>query len=76
MVSFTQINLDADVSTAPTILRLFSTSAAAGGMPVGLSSWDRGFLKGLYHTDQASRTQHFAIARRAMSDISASGQEF
>jgi hypothetical protein len=76
MVSFTQINLDADVSTAPTILRLFSTSAAAGGTPVGLSSWDRGFLKGLYHTDQASRTQHFAIARRAMSDISASGQEF
>jgi hypothetical protein len=72
MVSFTQINLDADVSYAPTILRLFSTSPPEGSTPGGLSSWDRGLLKGLYHTDQASRTQHFAIARQAVSEIATS----
>ena len=72
MVSFTQINLDADVSNAPTILRLFATSPGAGAIPVGLSSWDRGFLNGLYQTDQASRMQRFAIARHVVNYISTS----
>ena len=72
MVSFTQINLDADVSNVPTILRLFATSPVGGAIPVGLSSWDRGFLNGLYQTDQASLMQRFASARHVVNYISTS----
>jgi hypothetical protein len=71
MVSFTRINLDADISNAPTVLRLFA--ASPGAAPGGLTSWDQGFLKGLYSTDQASTLQRFAITRVVMRDLAPQG---
>ena len=41
------------------ILRLFapSTGADAAAPPAALSAWDKAFLKGVYNTNLASRTQ-------------------
>ena len=60
MAGLAEIKLDADVRGAPTILRLFS--ASAGGRPDGLTDWDKGFLAGVYGSDQASKVQRSAIA--------------
>jgi hypothetical protein len=53
-----EIKPDADLDGVPTILRLFSATSR----PVGLTDWDRGFLAGLYRSDQASPLQRSAIA--------------
>ena len=74
MVTFTQINLDKDPSTPSTILRLFAGSTSEEPAPSSLSAWDRGFLKGLYQTDQASRLQRFTIARSIVQDLQSPGQ--
>ena len=68
MVGLTNVNLDADIGSAPSILRLFALSAEH--QPPGLSSWDAAFLKALYQSNQASRTQRFEIAERIVHDIS------
>jgi hypothetical protein len=68
MVGLTNVNLDADIGSAPSILRLFALSAER--QPSGLSSWDAAFLKALYQSNQASRTQRFEIAERIVHDIS------
>ena len=73
MVAFTQVDLDADISNSPTVLRLFADSHAGNPTPDGLSAWDRGFLKGLYHTDQCARLQRFAISRVVVQEIPQSG---
>jgi hypothetical protein len=68
MVGLTNINLDADIGSAPSILRLFALSAEH--QPSGLSSWDAAFLKALYQSNQTSRTQRFEIAESIVHDIS------
>jgi hypothetical protein len=68
MVGLMNVNLDADIGSAPSILRLFALSAEH--QPSGLSSWDAAFLKALYQSNQASRTQRFEIAERIVHDIS------
>jgi hypothetical protein len=68
MVGLTNVNLDADIGSAPSILRLFALSAEH--QPSGLSSWDAAFLKALYQSNQASRAQRFEIAERMVHDIS------
>lgn len=68
MAGLTNVDPDADLGNAPSILRLFATSAA--NPPSGLSNWDAAFLKALYHSDPASRTQRFEIAQRVAHDIS------
>jgi hypothetical protein len=68
MVGLTNVNLDADIGSAPSILRLFALSAEH--QPSGLTSWDTAFLKALYQSNQASRTQRFEIAERIVHDIS------
>jgi hypothetical protein len=55
-----EIKLDADLEGVPSILRLFSAPPA--DQPAGLTDWDRGFLAGLYRSDQASPLQRSAIA--------------
>ncbi len=67
MVGLAQIQNDADVGTAPSILRVFAASDDA--KPEGLSDWDAAFLKALYGTNQQSTTQQGEIARRMASDI-------
>jgi hypothetical protein len=68
MAGLTKVDLDADLGSAPSILRLFAPSAE--NPPSGLSSWDAAFLKALYHSNQSSRTQRFEIAERVAHDIS------
>jgi hypothetical protein len=68
MVGLTDIDLDADIGGAPSILRLFALSAE--NQPSGLSNWDAAFLKALYQSNQTSRTQRFEIVERVVHDIS------
>ncbi|MGH9563407.1 MAG: hypothetical protein ACRD3S_18285, partial [Terracidiphilus sp.] len=68
MAGLTQVDLDANLGTAPSILRLFTPSA--DNQPSGLSSWDAAFLKALYQSNQTSHTQRFDIAERVAHDIS------
>ena len=67
MTGLSNVDLDADIGSAPSILRLFVTSATP---PTGLSSWDAAFLKALYQSDQTSRTQRHDIAERVTNEIS------
>jgi hypothetical protein len=68
MVGLTDIDLDADIGGAPSILRLFALSAE--NQPSGLSNWDAAFLKALYQSNQTSRAQRFEIVERVVHDIS------
>ncbi|HEX3395735.1 MAG TPA: hypothetical protein VHS76_03470 [Steroidobacteraceae bacterium] len=68
MAGLTNVDLDADLGSAPSILRLFAPSAEK--KPSGLSSWDAAFLKALYQSNQTSRTQRLDIAERVAHDIS------
>lgn len=68
MAGLTNIDLDADIESAPSILRLFASSAEIS--PPGLSSWDMAFLKALYQSDQTSRTQRVEIANRVFREVS------
>ena len=67
MVGLAEIHLDADVGTAPTVLRLFSPSNEAP--PPGLSDWDRAYLKALYHLNLKTWTQRAQIAERIVHDL-------
>jgi hypothetical protein len=67
MIGLAQIRLDAKLDNAPTILQLFSDPEKAA--PQGLSTWDQAFLKGLYSTTPADRTQRLAIARSMAHEI-------
>jgi hypothetical protein len=61
------VDLDADIGSAPSILRLFVPSPTP---PAELSSWDAAFIKALYQSDQTSRSQRHDIAERVMNEIS------
>jgi hypothetical protein len=69
MAGLTNADLDADLGSAPSILRLFAPSAE--NQPSGLSAWDAAFLKALYRSNQTSRTQRSEIAERVAHDVSA-----
>src|SRR5438552_9551519 len=68
MTGLTSVDLDADLGSAPSILRLFTPSGE--NQSSGLSNWDAAFLKALYHSNQISRAQRFEIAERVAGDIS------
>lgn len=68
MAGLTNVDLDADLGDAPSILRLFAPSTER--QPSGLSRWDTAFLKALYQSDQTSRARRFDIEERVMHDIS------
>jgi len=68
MVGLADIDLDADIGDAPSILRLFAASPHAP--PSGLSSWDQAFLSALYHADQSSLTERSQIAARMAHEVS------
>jgi len=69
MVGLAQIDPDQNLGDAPTILRLFTASAADA--PPGLSDWDQAFLYALYHTDATSKLQRSRIASDAASQVTA-----
>jgi hypothetical protein len=68
VAGLTNLDLDADLGSAPSILRLFALSGE--NQPSGLSSWDAAFLKALYQSNQTSRAQRSEIAERVAHDIS------
>jgi hypothetical protein len=68
MTGLTNVDLDADLGSARSILRLFAPSGE--NQPSGLSSWDAAFLKALYQSNQTSRTRRFEITERVTHDIS------
>jgi hypothetical protein len=65
MVGLLEVNLNADLGRAPSVLHLFE----APERTTGLSAWDQAFLKALYQTDQSSRSQVAAIAESMMQDL-------
>jgi hypothetical protein len=67
MVGLAQIDLDAKLGDAPTILRLFDEPAES--RPDGISDWDRAFLKALYRTSQDSRLQRAAVTEQMLRDV-------
>jgi hypothetical protein len=69
MAGLTNVDLDADLGSAPSVLRLLAQSAE--NQPAGLSVWDAAFLRALYQSNQTSRTQRSEIAERMAHDISA-----
>lgn len=69
MAGLTNADLDSDLGSAPSILRLFAPSGE--NQPSGLSGWDAAFLKALYQSNPTSRTQRSEIAERVAHDITA-----
>ncbi|MGP8034344.1 MAG: hypothetical protein ACLPQ6_09395 [Steroidobacteraceae bacterium] len=57
MAALTEVDLDAPLGDAPTILRLFNARSGGQPLPEELSGWDREFLKGLYGMTLDSVTQ-------------------
>lgn len=69
MAGLSNIDPDADIGGAPSILRLFVPGATP---PAGLSPWDAAFIKALYQSDQTSRSQRRDIAERVVNELSQS----
>lgn len=67
MVGFAVLDPGADAGSAPTILRLFTTTGAPP--PKHLSDWDEAFLKAIYATRQSSRFQRSEVSRRMLGDL-------
>jgi len=67
MVGLVDVDVDANLGDAPSILRLFSH--APDEHPEGLTEWDRDFLKALYHTDQRNAQQRGQIVTMMVNEI-------
>lgn len=67
MVGLAEIQPDANLGEAPTILHLFS--ASEGAEPTSLSDWDSALLKALYKTDQENRYQRSEIIQSMVNHL-------
>lgn len=67
MVGLARVHVSADISSAPTILNLFTSSDRPA--PTALTSWDKSFLKALYATPQELRGQRTKISEQMLHDI-------
>jgi hypothetical protein len=68
MLGFAQLDPDADFGSAPSILQLFGARPAQPP-PGSLSDWDVAYLRALYKTEQASRTQRNQIIQMMVRDM-------
>ena len=68
LAGLTNVNLDAELGGAPSILSLFTPSSDQQAS--GLSSWDSAFLRALYQSNQMSRTRRFDITERIVRELS------
>jgi len=73
MLGLAEINLDADLTSDDSVLRLFTVPKDVQSLSQ-LSGWDAAFLKGLYSTEQASATQRSSIVEVMMRDTPLSAQ--
>ena len=64
MVSFAEINQDANLSANSTILNLFATLNAT--VPVEITRWDKALLRALYTSDHGARVQVSQMETRAI----------
>jgi hypothetical protein len=69
MVSFVEVNQDADLGAFSTILNLFATSTAAA--PLEMTRWDKALLRALYTSDHSSRVQMSQMETRAVNMLQA-----
>ena len=60
MVGLVDVDVDANLEDAPSMLRLFI--APPSDPPEGPVEWDRAFLSALYHTDQRNALRGGQIA--------------
>lgn len=56
MVTLAQVDANADLSQAHTILNLFAGGALNPEAPMSLTDWDRAYLRGLYSADRHAAT--------------------
>jgi hypothetical protein len=71
MIALTEVDLDAPLGRAPTILRLFDARGSGTQLPAGLSAWDQEFLKWLYDSAAPleSITQRSVITGEMLHDL-------
>jgi hypothetical protein len=67
MNGLAEIRPHAKVGDAPSILHLFTDPKSAP--PLGLSAWDAAYLKAIYHTQQADKTQLLAVKQSMVNDV-------
>lgn len=67
LTGLAELNPDAQVGAAPSILRLFD--GPPGEAPASLSNWDQAFLAALYGSDQDYLKQRAQIASRMLKDV-------
>ncbi len=67
LTSMTNVDLDADVHDAPTILSLFAVPADS--RPPGLTIWDVAFLKALYHSNRSAAYQRREVAQMMVNYV-------
>jgi hypothetical protein len=65
MVSFVEVNQDADLDANSTILSLFATSSAAA--PLEMTRWDKALLRALYTSEHGSQVQTSQMETRAIN---------
>lgn len=66
MVSLAQVDPEGDIAGYDTLLNLFAASAP----PVGLTSWDRSYLEGLYQSrpDRIDPSRHARVVTRILRE--------
>jgi len=69
MVSLTNVDLDTNFGDMPSVLALFS--APADTRLTGLTSWDRAYLKALYHSRRMARLQRVEIREQMVHEMDA-----
>ena len=60
MVGLADLDLDAEVGSVPTILRLFAEPPQQ--RPASLTAWDQAFLNALYHSEASPRSLRAQLA--------------
>jgi hypothetical protein len=65
MISFAEINQDANLSANSTILNLFATLNAT--VPLEITRWDKALLRALYTSDHGARVQTSQMETRAIN---------
>jgi hypothetical protein len=69
MISFAEINQDANLSANSTILNLFATLNAT--VPLEITRWDKALLRALYTSDHGARVQTSQMETRAVNFLQA-----
>lgn len=72
MIGLAQINLDKDLSNAPTILNVFRNSGDS--RPKEMTAWDKALLHALYSTPQRNKMQLSEMQTTVFEDITAKTQ--